>query len=81
MVSPSQFPNEVALRQKIENYLLNNFPRLYKGKQKCGKLQSYLDLIVKESTKEAENLIHRGMIQKEAWDFAIHHEINRTNYL
>jgi len=36
---------------------------------------------MKESTKEATNLIQRGMIEKEAWDFAIHQEINRTNYL
>jgi hypothetical protein len=81
MVSPSQFSNEVALRQKIEDYLLNNLPRLYKAKKKCGKLQSYLDLTVKESTKEAENLIQQGMIEQEAWNFAIRQEINRTNYL
>ena len=81
MVSPNQFPSEAALRQKIEDYLVNKFPRLYKGKEKCGKLQAYVDLIVKESTKEAENLIQRGMIEQEAWNFAIRHEINRTNYL
>jgi len=81
MVSPNKNPSETALRQQIEDYLLNNFSCLYKAKKKCGQLQEYLDLIMKESTKEATNLIQRGMIEKEAWDFAIHQEINRTNYL
>jgi len=81
MASPNKNPSETALRQQIEDYLLNNFSRLYKAKKKCGQLQEYLDLIMKESTKEATNLIQRGMVEKEAWDFAIHQEINRTNYL
>jgi len=66
------------LRKKIEDYLLNNMPRLYKQKEKCGQLQSYLHLIEMESTKEAQNLIRRGMIESEAWKFAIRQEINRT---
>ena len=64
--------------KKIEDYLLNNMPRLYKQKEKCGQLQSYLHLIEMESTKEAQNLIRRGMIESEAWKFAIRQEINRT---
>ena len=80
MVSPNKNPSETALRQQIDDYLLNNFFRLHKAKKKCGQLQAYLDLM-KESTNEATNLIQRGMVEKEAWDFAIHQEINRTNYL
>jgi hypothetical protein len=82
MVSTNQFPNNQAeLRRKIEDYLLNNLPRLYKGKKRCGQLQSYLELIVNESTKEAQNLIQCGMIENEAWNFAIRQAINRTKYL
>ena len=77
MATPSQSSHD-ELREKIEDYLLNNMPRLYKQKEKCGQLQSYLDLIEKDSTKEAQNLIQRGMIESEAWKFAIRQEINRT---
>jgi hypothetical protein len=70
--------SHAEVQKKIEAYLLNNMPRLYKQKEKCGQLQSYVDLIEKESTKEAQNLINRGMIENEAWNIAILQQINRT---
>ena len=79
MINAKPFPfNPAELQQKIEDYLLNNKPRLYKQKKKCGELQSYLELIMKEATKTAENLIRQGMFETEAWKFAIHQEISRT---
>jgi len=79
MVNQNQFPlDKAAIRQKIEDYLLNNKPRLHKQKKKCGQLQSYLDLTAQEATKIALNLIHQGMNEDEAWNLAVHQEINRT---
>ena len=45
MASPNKNPSETALRQQIDDYLLNNFFRLHKAKKKCGQLQAYLDLM------------------------------------
>jgi hypothetical protein len=79
MVNPKEFLNNQAmLRKAIEDYLLNNKPRLHKQKQKCGELPSYLDLLTSETTKTARNLIVRGMLETEAWNHAIRYEISRT---
>jgi hypothetical protein len=79
MVNSNQFSlDKSAIRQKIEDYLLNNKPRLHQQKKKCGQLQSYLDLTAQEATKIALNLIHQGMNEDEAWNLAVRQEINRT---
>ncbi|MFZ2036167.1 MAG: hypothetical protein WAU62_04545 [Dehalococcoidales bacterium] len=79
MVNQNQLPlDQPSIRQKIEDYLLINRPRLHRQKKKCGQLRPYLDLLVKESSKEAQNLIQRGMIEKEAWNFAINQAVNRA---
>ena len=79
MVNQNQLPlDQSSIRQKIEDYLLINRPRLHRQKKKCGQFRSYLDLLARESTEEAQNLIHRGMIEKEAWNFAINQAINRA---
>jgi hypothetical protein len=78
MVNQNQLPlDQSAIRQKIEDYLLNNKPRLYKQRKKCGQLQSYLDLTAQGTTKIALNLIHQGMNEDEAWNLAVRQEINR----
>lgn len=79
MVSPKPFSMTPAkLQQRIENYLVNNKPRLYKRKKRCGELQSYIEFAVREVTKNAKNLISRGMFETAAWEYAIHQEISRT---
>jgi hypothetical protein len=79
MVSPKPFSMTPAkLQQRIENYLVNNKPRLYKRKKRCGEFQSYLEFTMREVTKTAKNLISRGMFETAAWEYAIYQEISRT---
>ncbi len=78
MVNPTSFPsNQAALQEKIVNYLKDNKPALYKQKQKSGLLQSYLEMLLRETAKSAQNLIGRGMLENEAWNRAIRQEILR----
>ena len=79
MLSPKPFSMTPAeLQQRIENYLINNKPRLYKREKRCGELQSYIEFAVREVIKNAKNLISRGMFETAAWEYAIYQEISRT---
>ncbi len=67
--------DQAALKQKVAEYLKNNEAAIFKMKKECGELDSYIELITNETTKYAQNVISRGMLEQGAWDLAIRQEV------